>query len=79
MDEATIEPEEERADRAFRKLLRSLGSTDSYGLVLVLIVIAYAFPIVFDDDLWAVPLMIAIQSGTVWFALRTSHASRRLT
>ena len=77
MDEAT-EPEQ-RADRALRRLLRSLGSTDSFGLVLVLIVITYAFPIVFDDEAWAVPFMIAIQSGTVWFALRTSHASRRLT
>jgi hypothetical protein len=79
LDEATAEPEEERADRALRKLLRSLGSTDSFGLVLVLIVVSYAFPIVFDDDAWAVPFMIAIQSGTIWFALRTSNASRRLT
>ena len=48
---------------------------DSYGLVLLLIVITYGIVVAFDNSTGA-SVVLVIQVATVWFALRTSRARR---
>jgi hypothetical protein len=69
--------DQQRADRALRRLLRSFRSADSYGLVLVMIVITYALAVLLPEG-WAMPIIILAQIGTVWLALHTSLARPRL-
>ena len=60
-----------------RKLLASLVAADSYGLVLLLVVLTYLISVMLDEW-WAPPLVAVMQIVTVWFALRTSQAPRRV-
>ena len=66
-----------RAARAVRRLLRSFISAESYGLVLVMILVTYVLAVSLDRQ-WGPSLVLAAQIGTVWLVLHTSHAKRPL-
>jgi len=68
-------PEERTRPRAKHRLLRAFIDADSYGFVFVLILASYVLSIVVASD-WGASAVVFIQIGTVWFALRTSHAAR---
>jgi ion channel len=57
-----------------RRLLRAFVSADSYGLVLLLIVVSYALAATTTGRVAASVLFVQI--ATVWFALRTAQARR---
>jgi Ion channel len=65
----------DRAPGAIRRLVRSFYSTDSYGLVLLMIVITYVVATTLSQR-WAATVLLTAQIATVWLALRTSHARR---
>jgi hypothetical protein len=73
MDETSRE-KEERQRRFMRRLVSSFWSADSYGLVLLLIVVSYILSVSLTGA-WT-SVVLAIQIATVWFVLRTSHARR---
>jgi len=74
----TPPPEEAPARRPlFGRFVRALVSADSYGLVLLLLVISYVAAASWSSDL-AISLVLFIEIGTVWLALRTSQAHRRV-
>jgi Ion channel len=59
------------------RLARSFYSTDSYGLVLLLIVTTYVLATALSQR-WAASVLLTAQIATVWLALRTSQARRGL-
>jgi hypothetical protein len=61
--------------RWWRRLGRSLVSADSYGLVLLLVVLTYVVSVSITES-WAAPIVLTVQLATVWLALRTSRARR---
>jgi hypothetical protein len=63
--------------RAVRRLLRSFRSTDSYGLVLVMIVATYVLAVTLSEQ-WGMTILVFVQICTVRLALRTSQARRGL-
>ena len=65
----------DRAAGPGRRLLRSFSSTDSYGLVLLMIVITYVLATALSQR-WAASVLLTVQIATVWLALRTSRARR---
>jgi Ion channel len=65
----------EREARALRRLLRSFGSADSYGLVLVLLIVTYGLAAALWER-WGATILLFVQMATVWLALRTSDARR---
>jgi hypothetical protein len=67
----------ERESRAVRRLLRSFRSTDSYGLVLLMIVATYVVTTVLPQR-WGATTTLFAQIATVRIALHTCRASRRL-
>jgi len=67
----------EREARAFRRLLRSFRSTDSYGLVLLMIVATYVLAVSLPDR-WGATILVFLQIVTVRLALHTSQARRGL-
>ena len=69
--------EERDADRAIGRLIRSFGSTDSYGLIVVMIAVTYLVAVASTES-WGVTVLVVVQIATVWLTLRTSHASRLL-
>jgi Ion channel len=62
---------------AWRRLISALGSSTSYGIVLLLILVSYAISVSLSSDRSG-SLVLAVQMVTVWFALRTSHSRRGL-
>jgi Ion channel len=54
--------------------LLSFVSPNSYGMVLLLIVVTYSM-LVWIPTSWA-PIVVFLQVATVWFALRTSRAAK---
>jgi hypothetical protein len=67
-------PDQTRArPRLGRRLLHAFSSADSYGFVLLLIIVAYGVAVSLSQS-WAVSLVLAVQMVTVWVSLRTSHA-----
>ena len=60
-----------------RSLIGALSSPNSYGLVLLLIIITYAVSVTLTAD-WANSLVVSVQIATVWVVLRASRARRRL-
>ena len=58
-----------------RQLLQAFSSQDSYGLVLLLILIAYALSAAITAP-WAMSLVLTVQIATVWVTLRASRARR---
>jgi hypothetical protein len=63
--------------RWWRRLGRSFVSADSYGLVLLLVVVTYVVPVSLTEA-WAGSIVLTVQLATVWLTLRTSRA-RRMT
>jgi voltage-gated potassium channel Kch len=77
MPEPIEDPEvERRRARAMRHLARAFGSTDSYALVLLLIVVTYAIAVNVNHR--GLTALVLIQVVTVRLALRTSVAHRRV-
>jgi len=58
-----------------RRLAEAMVSPDSYGSVLVLLVITYAVSVALTDA-WTRSLVLLIQITTVWLALHVSRARR---
>lgn len=58
-----------------RRLARSFVSADSYGLVLLLIVLTYALSVTLGGSSGP-EIVLVVQIAAVWFAFRTSKASR---
>jgi len=56
-----------------RTLLGKFVSADSYGLVVVLVILTYLTSVSFDSH-WAQSVVIAFQIATVWLTLRTARA-----
>jgi hypothetical protein len=59
--------------RRYRQLMEAFSSPDSYGLVLLLILVAYALSVALTAS-WAASLVLAVQIGTLWVTLRASRA-----
>ena len=57
------------------RLLQAFSSPDSYGLVLLLILLTYALSATITAA-WAVSLVLVVQIATVWVTLRASRARR---
>jgi Ion channel len=56
-------------------LLQAFSSPDSYGVVVLLILVTYGLSASLTAS-WAASLVLAIQIATVWVALRASRARR---
>ena len=61
--------------RWWRRLGRSFVSADSYGLVLLLVVVTYVVS-VSATEARAASIVLTVQLATVWLTLRTSQAHR---
>ena len=61
--------------RPRRRLVEAFSSPDSYGLVLLLILVTYALSAAITAA-WAVSLVLLVQIATVWVTLRASRARR---
>jgi Ion channel len=66
-------PDRDEARHILRRLLQALVSTDSYGFVLLLIVVSYALATSVSGR-FGPTTVLSVQIVTVWFALRTSGA-----
>ena len=60
-----------------RRLVEAFYSPDSYGLVLLLIMVTYALSATITAA-WAVSLVLFVQIATIWVTLQASQARRRL-
>jgi hypothetical protein len=60
-------------DAATRRRPMRLPARHGYGLVLLLIVLTYVLALLADRR-WIVMVLLFVQTGTVWQALRTSRA-----
>ncbi len=60
-----------------RRLLHALVDPHSYGLVLLLIIATYVLSVTLTAPR-AASLVLFVQIGTVWIALRTAKANRRV-
>ena len=58
-----------------RRLVGAFSSPDSYGLVLLLILVTYTLSAAITAA-WAVSLILSVQIATVWVTLRASRARR---
>jgi Ion channel len=67
---------QQRRRRAGR-LMEAFSSPDSYGLVLLLILITYALSATITAT-WAVSLVLFVQIATIWVTLQAAQARRRL-
>jgi uncharacterized membrane protein HdeD (DUF308 family) len=54
-----------------------MRAADSYGLVLIFIIVSYALAVSLHGT-WGPSVVLLAQIVTVWFALRTSNAKRRV-
>ena len=70
------QPQEAGRGRRYRRLVEALSSPDSYGLVLLLILVTYALTAALTTVSWADYLVVAVQIATVWVTLRASQARR---
>ena len=61
--------------RRYGRLVEAFSSPDSYGLVLLLILITYALSAALTGS-WATSVVLAVQIATVWVTLRASQARR---
>jgi Ion channel len=57
------------------RLVEAFSSPDSYGLVLILILLTYALSAALAAS-WATSVVLAVQIATVWVTLRVSQARR---
>jgi Ion channel len=69
---------EERPTRSRpRRLIDAFYSPNSYGLVLLLILLTYALSVTLTRGR-AISIVVAVQIATIWVVLRASQARRRL-
>jgi hypothetical protein len=68
---------QQRRRRQPRRLLQTLVSPNSYGLVLLLILVTYVLS-ASTATRWTVSLVLFVQIATIWVALQASQAHRRL-
>jgi Ion channel len=61
--------------RWWRRLGRSFVSADSYGVVLLLVLVTYVVSVSVTEA-WAGSVVLTVQLATVWLTLRTSQARR---
>jgi hypothetical protein len=61
--------------RRYRRIIEAFSSPDSYGLVLLLIIVTYSLSAALTAS-WAASLVLAVQTATVWVTLRASQARR---
>ena len=61
------------APGAWRRLGRAFVSADSYGLVLLLVLVTYVVSVSFTEA-QAASIVLVVQLATVWLTLRTSRA-----
>jgi hypothetical protein len=66
-----------RRSRRPRRLLQAFSSPDSYGLVLLLILVTYALSATATAG-WTVSLVLFVQIATIWVTLQAAQARRRL-
>ena len=59
------------------RLIQAFSSPDSYGLVLLLILVTYALSATATAG-WTVSLVLFVQIATIWTTLHASQAHRRL-
>src|SRR4029079_19688942 len=59
------------------RFLAHMRAADSYGLVLIFIIVSYAMAVSLHGK-WAQSVVLFAQIVTVWFALRASDARRRV-
>jgi hypothetical protein len=59
------------------RLIQAFSSPDSYGLVLLLILVTYALSATATAG-WMVSLVLFVQIATIWTTLQASQAHRRL-
>jgi hypothetical protein len=59
------------------QLIQAFSSPDSYGLVLLLILVTYALSAALTTS-WAVSLVLFVQIATIWVTLQASQAHRHL-
>ena len=57
----------------WRRLRRSFVTADSYGFVLLLVMVTYTVSVSITQT-WAGSIVLTVQVATVWFTLRTSQA-----
>jgi cobalamin biosynthesis protein CobD/CbiB len=76
-DDPDIQLQERRRRHGPRRLLRALSSPDSYGLVLLLILVTYALSAAITAA-WTVLLVLFVQIATIWVTLQASQAHRHL-
>jgi len=57
----------------WRRLGRSFVNQDSYGFVLLLVMVTYTVSVSITQT-WAASIVLTVQVATVWFTLRTSQA-----
>ena len=60
-----------------RRLIQAFSSPDSYGLVLLLILVTYALSATATAG-WTVSLVLFVQIATIWVTLQAAQARRRL-
>jgi Ion channel len=60
-----------------RRLLQAFSSPNSYGLVLLLILVTYALSVTATTG-WTVSLVLFVQIATIWVTLQASQARRRV-
>ena len=63
--------------RRRRPLIEAFYSPNSYGLVLLLILLTYVLSVTVTGGR-AVSIVVAVQIATIWVVLRASEARRRL-
>jgi hypothetical protein len=63
----------DRESQWWRRLARSFVSADSYGLVLLLVMVTYVVSVSVDEAR-AASIVLVVQLVTVWITLRTSQA-----
>jgi hypothetical protein len=61
--------------RSWRRLARSFVSADSYGFVLLLVIVTYVVSVSVAEAR-AASIVLTVQLATVWLTLRTSQARR---
>jgi voltage-gated potassium channel Kch len=61
--------------RPVRRLLHALTSPDSYGSILVLLLVTYALSVSLSGP-WQGSIVLLVQIAAVWLALRVSRARR---
>ena len=59
--------------RPWRRLSHSFVNEDSYGFVLLLVMVTYTVSVSITQT-WAASIVLTVQVATVWFTLRTSQA-----